>query len=191
MRLGDFVENPDNPSEISDEDFESVVRLMSRNAAGLAADRIAYVTDHAAGKYVVLSGNKRLRALKRLHGDDFNAPDDWFQDITSMSEEQRNEFVVDANVNDGKFATDKLLAMYDRAELAEWVGESKLGELISVVESKPEPAVTDKDDEPGAVALVELKIALSSADYKRATAYLRKRSDDISVAFMEVINGRT
>ena len=50
MRLGDFVENPDNPSEISDEDFESVVRLMSRNAVGLAADRIAYVTDHAAGK---------------------------------------------------------------------------------------------------------------------------------------------
>ena len=191
MRLGDFVENPDNPSEISDEDFESVVRLMSRNAVGLAADRIAYVTDHAAGKYVVLSGNKRLRALKRLHGDDFNAPDDWFQDITSMSEEQRNEFVVDANVNDGKFATDKLLAMYDRAELAEWVGESKLGELISIVESKPEPAVADKGDEPGAVALVELKLALSSADYKRATAYLRKRSDDISVAFMEVINGRT
>ena len=191
MRLGDFVENPDNPSEISDEDFESVVRLMSRNAVGLAADRIAYVTDHAAGKYVVLSGNKRLRALKRLHGDDFNAPDDWFQDITSMSEEQRNEFVVDANVNDGKFATDKLLAMYDRAELAEWVGESKLGELISIVESKPEPAVADKGDEPGAVALFELKIALSSADYKRATAYLRKRSDDISVAFMEVINGRT
>ena len=191
MRLGDFVENPDNPSEISDEDFESVVRLMSRNAVGLAADRIAYVTDHAAGKYVVLSGNKRLRALKRLHGDDFNAPDGWFQDITSMSEEQRNEFVVDANVNDGKFATDKLLAMYDRAELAEWVGESKLGELISIVESKPEPAVADKGDEPGAVALVELKIALSSADYKRATAYLRKRSDDISVAFMEVINGRT
>ena len=191
MRLGDFVENPDNPSEISDEDFESVVRLMSRNAVGLAADRIAYVTDHAAGKYVVLSGNKRLRALKRLHGDDFNAPDDWFQDITSMSEEQRNEFVVDANVNDGKFATDKLLAMYDRAELAEWVGESKLGELISIVESKPEPAVADKGYEPGAVALVELKIALSSADYKRATAYLRKRSDDISVAFMEVINGRT
>ena len=191
MRLGDFVENPDNPSEISDEDFESVVRLMSRNAVGLAADRIAYVTDHAAGKYVVLSGNKRLRALKRLHGDDFNTPDDWFQDITSMSEEQRNEFVVDANVNDGKFATDKLLAMYDRAELAEWVGESKLGELISIVESKPEPAVADTGDEPGAVALVELKIALSSADYKRATAYLRKRSDDISVAFMEVINGRT
>lgn len=191
MRLSDFVENPDNPQTITDQAFDRLLGKVERIPSGLTAKRIAYVTDHAAGKYVVLSGNKRLRALKRLHGDDFNAPDDWFQDITSMSEEQRNEFVVDANVNDGKFATDKLLAMYDRAELAEWVGESKLGELISIVESKPEPAVADKGDEPGAVALVELKIALSSADYKRATAYLRKRSDDISVAFMEVINGRT
>ena len=84
-------------------------------------------------------------------------------------------------------------AEHESVNAAQNVGsiESKLDELISIVESKPEPAVADKGDEPGAVALVELKIALSSADYKRATAYLRKRSDDISVAFMEVINGRT
>ena len=190
MRLSDLVENPDNPSEITDEAFEKVVRLVRENPIGLKADRIAYVTDHAAGKYVVLSGNKRLRALKLIHGESAEVPDEWFQDITAMSEEQRDEFVVDANVNDGKFVTDKLLAMYDRERLAEWVSADRLGDLIAVVESTPDvPAPTD-GEAAEAARLVELKIVLSSADYKRATEYLRKRSDDLSVAFMGVINAR-
>ena len=75
---------------------------MRENPIGLTADRIAYVTDHPAGKRVVLQGNKRLRALKLIYGETAEVPDDWFQDITLMSEDQRNEFVVDANVNDGK-----------------------------------------------------------------------------------------
>ena len=192
MRLGDFVENPDNPQTVTDQAFEKIVRLVEKNPDGLKADRIAYVTDHPAGKFVVLSGNKRLRALKRIHGDDFDAPADWFQDITGMSDDQRDEFIVDANINEGRFDADKLLALYDRDELTEWVGEDRIGQLISVVESSPDVAASPQGGASAdAVKMVDFKIVLSSAEYKEATERLRKLSDDTSTAFMRVINGKS
>ena len=191
MKLSELVENPDNPQEITDAAFEKVVRFVRENPIGLTADRIAYVTDHPAGKRVVLQGNKRLRALKLIYGETAEVPDDWFQDITLMSEDQRNEFVVDANVNDGKIDADKLLARYDREKLEEWISADKIGELIAVVESSPSAPASASGKAAETVKLVEFKIALSSADFKRATEYLRKRSDDMSVAFMEVINARS
>ena len=191
MKLNELVENPDNPQEITDAAFEKVVRLVRENPIGLTADRIAYVTDHPAGKRVVLQVNKRLRALKLIYGETAEVPDEWFQDITLMSEDQRNEFVVDANVNDGKIDADKLLARYDREKLEEWVSADKIGELIAVVESSPSASASASGKAAETVKLVEFKIALSSADFKRATEYLRKRSDDMSVAFMEVINARS
>ena len=191
MKLSELVENPDNPQEITDAAFEKVVRFVRENPIGLTADRIAYVTDHPAGKRVVLQGNKRLRALKLIYGETAEVPDEWFQDITLMSEDQRNEFVVDANVNDGKIDADKLLARYDREKLEEWISADKIGELIAVVESSPSAPASASGKAAETVKLVEFRIALPSADFKRATEYLRKRSDDMSVAFMEVINARS
>ena len=191
MKLSELVENPDNPQEITDAAFEKVVRFVRENPIGLTADRIAYVTDHPAGKRVVLQGNKRLRALKLIYGETAEVPDDWFQDITLMSEDQRNEFVVDANVNDGKIDAGKLLAKYDREKLEEWISADKIGELIAVVESSPSAPASVSGKAAETVKLVEFKLALSSADFKRATEYLRKRSEDMSVAFMEVINARS
>ena len=195
MRLRDFVENPDNPSRVTDAAFEKVVNFLRDNPSGLTADRIAYVTDHAAGKCVVLSGNKRLRALKRIYGADAEVPAEWFQDVTALPPDQRKEFVVTANVNDGKFVTDKLLDLYDRDELTEWVGEDKIGELITAVESSDGSSASHgggaaDDGAADAPQLVEFKVVLSSTDFKRAMDCLRKRSDDLAAALMEVVNAR-
>ena len=195
MRLRDFVENPDNPSRVTDAAFAKVVNFLRDNPSGLTADRIAYVTDHAAGKRVVLSGNKRLRALKQIYGADAEVPAEWFQDVTSLPPEQRKEFVVTANVNDGKFVTDKLLDLYDRDELTEWVGEDKIGELITAVESSDDSSASQgggaaDDGAADAPQLVEFKVKLSSTDFKRAMDCLRKRSDDFAAALMEVVNAR-
>ena len=190
MKLGDFIENPDNPQTVTDQAFGKILRLVKSNPDGLKADRIAYVTDHAAGKCVVLSGNKRLRALKQIYGDDYEPPADWFQDITSMSEDQRNEFVVDANVNDGSVDTDKLLSLYNQDELTEWVGEDRIGDLITIAETSADVQAAEAEAATDAVKLVEFKIPFSSANYKTVVEYLRKQSDDMAVAFMGVVNGR-
>ena len=125
VKLSEFVENPDNPQTVTDRAFERLVGKLKRVPAGLTAKRIGYVTDHPAGKYVVLSGNKRLRALKVLRGTDGTAPAEWFQDITEMSEDQRREFIVAANICEGKWVAELLLAIVPKDELKDlmdWTG---------------------------------------------------------------------
>lgn len=93
--------------------------------------RIAYVTDDPGGGKMVISGNKRLRVLKRAYGDDGELPDDYFQDVTAMSEAERHEFIVTANVSDGEWDLDKLLEQYDRPELNDLMGEDSINELLN------------------------------------------------------------
>ena len=113
MKLKDFDLNPDNPREVSEEVVDKLVGKLTRVPDGLKAIRIAYVTDMVAGKKIVLSGNTRLRALKKMYGEDGECPDEWFQNITYMTPAQRHEFIVSSNVNDGEWDLDKLLKQYD------------------------------------------------------------------------------
>lgn len=89
LRLGQFIEDPDNVSEATDDEIKRLAGKLRRVPQGLKANRIAYVTDDPSGKWKVVSGNKRLRVLKAAYGDDGEVPADWFQDITEMSEAQR------------------------------------------------------------------------------------------------------
>lgn len=142
VRLGDFVENPDNPRKISSEAFARLVEKLKRVPEGLCAMRIAYVTDHPAGRRVVLSGNTRLRALKRIRGENGEAPAAWFEDITSMTKEQRREFIVAANKSDGEWDLDRLLEQYGADEL----GELGLSDLIEKANDAADKPGEDDDD---------------------------------------------
>lgn len=115
MKLSELRENPDNPSKATEEQLERLAGKLKRVPLGLTAMRIAYVTDMPDGK-TVISGNKRLRVLKKAYGDDFDAPDEWFQDVTGMSEAERHEFIVTANVSDGDWDLELLMQQYDPAE---------------------------------------------------------------------------
>ena len=133
-KLSEFVENPDNPQTVTDEAFNRLVEKIRKNPNGLRANRIAFVTDHPAGKRVVLSGNKRLRALKKIRGESAAAPAEWFQDITAMSEEERREFLVNSNICEGDWDVDKLLEQFDRDELTDIMGEQDVSELLRNIE---------------------------------------------------------
>lgn len=129
VRLGQFREDPDNVSVATDEEIARLAGKLKRVPLGLTAMRIAYVTDAPGGGCMVVSGNKRLRCLKAAYGDDGEVPAEWFQDITAMSEAERHEFRLNANISDGHFDLDKLLAQYDAAELS----EAGLDELLAEV----------------------------------------------------------
>ena len=113
MKLNELVENPDNPSVATDEEINRLKGKLDRVPKGLTAMRIAYVTDKIEGKKMVISGNKRLRVLKEKYGEEAELPDEYFQDVTSMSEAERHEFIVTANISDGHWDPEKLLAQYD------------------------------------------------------------------------------
>lgn len=99
MRLNELSENPDNPRKVSDEDLERLVEKLKRNEGGLKAMRIAYVVKD--GTNIVISGNTRLKALRKIHGEEWEIPSDYIQDLTSLSEAERHEFIVNANKSDG------------------------------------------------------------------------------------------
>lgn len=139
VRLGQFREDPDNVSVATDEEIARLAGKLKRVPLGLTAMRIAYVTDAPGGGCMVVSGNKRLRCLKAAYGEDGEVPAEWFQDITAMSEAERHEFRLNANISDGHFDLDKLLAQYDTAELS----EAGLDELLKDITVDGEEFGTD------------------------------------------------
>ena len=197
--LSDFVENPDNPSIATDEAFERLVGKIRRNPDGLSANRIAYVVDDSRfpGKKLVLSGNKRLRALNRiaaeggliLDGETKISPDGeipavWTEDVTPMTTEQRRIYLVAANVIEGEWEVSLLNELYTPDELSTLLGE----DALDAVTASAEMALARSDDH--ADDSVELKIKLPSEDYRHVYLALISRNDDISRAFMEIIDGR-
>ena len=133
LRLGVFREDPDNVSEATEEEIQRLAGKLKRVPLGLAAMRIAYVTDAPGGGCMVVSGNKRLRCLKAAYGEEGEVPAEWFQDITAMSEAERHEFRLNANISDGHFNIDKLLAQYGKEELS----GAGLDALLEEVGKKP------------------------------------------------------
>lgn len=130
MNLSEFIENPNNPSYATDEDIQRLVKKLQNVPDGLKAMRIAYVTDEVEGKKMVISGNKRLRILKKLYGEDADVPDDYFQDVTSMSKDERHNFIISANISDGTWDVDLLLQQYELDELKELMNPNMLLDII-------------------------------------------------------------
>lgn len=138
VSLGRFREDPDNVSEATEEEIRRLAGKLKRVPLGLTAMRIAYVTDDPGGGCMVISGNKRLRVLKEAYGEDGEVPAEWFADVTAMSEAERHEFRLNANVSDGHFNLDKLLAQYGREEIT----DAGLAKLLADI---PAP-VADSDE---------------------------------------------
>lgn len=145
MKLTELIENPNNPSKATEEQLERLTNKLKRVPLGLTAMRIAYVNDEKTGKKMVISGNKRLRVLKRAYGEDGEVPDDWFQDVSNMSEAERHEFIVTANVSDGDWDLDKLLAQYDTSLLSDLGLESLVNSLPSTDFSELQNFFEDKE----------------------------------------------
>ena len=190
VRLADFVENPDNPQTVSDQAFDRLVEKLKRVPIGLTAKRIAYVTDHPAGKFVVLSGCKRLRALKRIHGEDHSVPGEWFQDITEMSADQRREFIVTANVVEGEWIASILVSMFPKDELSRLMDDADVSAILADIPSVQKIAENEEVDQDSFADSMELKIKLTEADRDKAIAVLDEvNADDMGAAFMQLIRG--
>lgn len=148
MRLDELIENPDNPSIADDADIDRLDGKLKRVPLGLTAMRIAYVTDVVPGKKVVISGNKRLKVLKKQYGEDAELPDEYFQDVTAMSEAERHEFIVTANISDGHWDVDKLLSQYSSDELSFLMDDLTLAKLLDEAkDSIPDEDISTNDDE--------------------------------------------
>ena len=163
VSLARLVENPDNPQTVTAENFARLVEKVRRLPEGLKANSIAFVSDdpRAPGKLMVISGNKRLRALKAIYGDGGLVPAEWFVDVTGMDEKQRREFLVNMNVNAGAWDVEKLMEQYSPDELnaagLSAIVESMSG-IESLIEMGDEMGDGDDDDSPTSAGLVTIKL---------------------------------
>lgn len=150
MNLNELRENPNNPSKCTEEQLERLAGKLKRVPLGLTAIRIAYVTDAEGGGKMVISGNKRLRVLKRAFGENAVLPDEYFQDVTAMSEAERHEFIVTANVSDGDWDIETLLAQYDDTELKELLDPAELAKILDEAKdgASDQTPCDDDADEP-------------------------------------------
>lgn len=106
--------NPKNPRVMRDEKFAKLKKSIQDFPDMLNYRSIVAVTD-TDGKYMVLGGNMRLRALQDLGIKEVPVmlADHW-------TAEQREEFVIKDNVGFGEWDWDQLANEWDGEQLADW-----------------------------------------------------------------------
>lgn len=191
LNLAAFAENPDNPSTAADDAIARLMKKLRKVPDGLKASRIAYVSDYVtragadmSGWLVVLSGNKRLRVLKEIYGENADVPAEWFQDITSMPKDRRREFIINMNVNEGEWVSSVLMRQYSRDELKELMGKDELDAILSDL-PRPQTLAENEEIEPGEFASeMTFKFSLTRAERDRAIEKLMPK-----VAILENVSG--
>ena len=104
---------PTNPRKITKEKYNLL--LQSLDKSNLTQIRPLDVIEHE-GKYIVLSGNQRLRALKELKIKE--VPCNILRD--DLEPETYRQIVLQANTNYGEHDDDLLANEWDAVELHEW-----------------------------------------------------------------------
>ena len=196
LNLSLFAENPDNPSVASDDAIARLIKKLRKVPDGLKASRIAYVTDYVTRSgadmsqwLVVLSGNKRLRALREIYGDSAEVPADWFQDVTAMPPAQRREFIVNMNVNEGEWVAELLAKQYSRDELKELMGKEELARVLAQLPAPQSLADNAELDAGSFEDTMTLKFNLTRANRDRAVQVLDSLDADHAKAIMKLLGG--
>jgi hypothetical protein len=104
---------PKNPRKITKDKYNLLIQSLSKS--NLTQIRPLDVIEHD-GKYIVLSGNQRLRALKELKIKE--VPCNVLRD--DLEPETYRQIVLQANTNYGEHDDDLLANEWDAGELHEW-----------------------------------------------------------------------
>ena len=107
VKINEVKLNPKNPRLIKDEKFKKLVKSIQEFPDMLNKRPLIVFTD-TDGKYVVLGGNMRLKALKELNYKEVPIilADEW-------TEEQKAEFLIKDNVGFGEWNWDSLANEWD------------------------------------------------------------------------------
>lgn len=114
VKISEVKPNPKNPRIIKDGKFHKLVKSIQEFPDMLNKRPLVVFTD-VDGKYVVLGGNMRLKALKELKHETVPiiVADEW-------TEEQKNEFLIKDNVGFGEWDWDSLANEWDVEKLDDW-----------------------------------------------------------------------
>ena len=114
VKITEVKPNPKNPRVIRDNKFQKLVKSIEEFPDMLNKRPLIVFTD-VDGKYCVLGGNMRLKALNELKYKEvpIMLADEW-------TEEQKAEFLIKDNVGFGEWDWDSLANEWDAEKLVEW-----------------------------------------------------------------------
>jgi hypothetical protein len=114
VKISEVKPNPKNPRVIRDEKFNKLVKSIQEFPDMLNKRPLIVFTD-VDGKYCVLGGNMRLKALNELKYTEIPIiiADEW-------TEEQKAEFLIKDNVGFGEWDWDQLANEWDSEKLDDW-----------------------------------------------------------------------
>ena len=114
VKLTQVKSNPNNPRVIRDEKFAKLKQSIIDFPEMLEKRPLVCFTD-ADGKFVVLGGNMRLKALSDIGAKEIPIilADDW-------TAEQRAQFLIKDNVGFGEWDWEQLANEWDAQQLADW-----------------------------------------------------------------------
>ena len=114
VKITDVKPNPKNPRVIKDGKFQKLVKSIQEFPDMLNKRPLIVFTD-VDGKYCVLGGNMRLKALNELKFKEIPViiADVW-------TEEQKAEFLIKDNVGFGEWDWDSLANEWNTDELTDW-----------------------------------------------------------------------
>ena len=125
-KIADIHPLPDNPRTIGPEDLERLKESIRNNPDYLEAHPL--VLSDRTGELIVIDGNQRLRACQEMGWEEVPTAL-----LHGLTEEREQEIIIRANVNNGKWDIDKLLA-WNADDLMSWGVEG-----ISFPEINDEP----------------------------------------------------
>ena len=114
VKISEVKPNTKNPRVIKDGKFQKLVKSIQEFPDMLNKRPLIVFTD-VDGKYVVLGGNMRLKALNELKFKEIPViiADEW-------TEEQKHEFLIKDNVGFGEWDWDSLANEWDPEKLDDW-----------------------------------------------------------------------
>jgi len=141
VKITDIKTNPNNPRIIRDEKYKKLLKSIEEFPDMLNKRPIVAFTDKD-GKYVVLGGNMRLKALKELKYKEVPiiVANEW-------TEEQKHEFLIKDNVGFGEWDWDILANEWDTEKLEDW-GLDIIGFDLDADELGTEFSLPDGDKAP-------------------------------------------
>ena len=149
VKISEVKPNPKNPRVIKDGKFQKLVKSIQEFPDMLNKRPLIVFTD-VDGKYVVLGGNMRLKALNELKFKEIPVivADEW-------TEEQKHEFLIKDNVGFGEWDWDSLANEWDVEKLDDWGldvpitldDETDLKDLSSTIDNLYRIEIVCKDEE--------------------------------------------
>ncbi len=109
MKLNDLIPNKSNPRFIKDEKFEKIKKSIQDFPKILSLTPIIIDDDN-----IILGCNMRYQALKELGFDELQ--EDWVKKESTLTEQEKKEFIVRDNVGFGDWGLDLLVNDWRYAE---------------------------------------------------------------------------